>query len=189
MPAIVLLHSLKLPRGVKTLNDLFDLKKKPEKTIHLDIVPILDALVALIFFLLISTSFVQLTKHTIPPSAVSTITDPIVPPPLSPKIYVHGQGEQLAFTLKWEGTKPGSIQKKIVLNDEKESLLPKLRSETKKIIKNFLSKYPNEKSIQLGLSENTSYQDMVAIMDGIKEDIPDIVLISYKEVGLWYQNN
>ena len=59
-----------------------------------ELVPILDALTSVIFFLLLSTTFIELTKITVPPSQTSVVTDPQTPPPATPKLYIKVDGEK-----------------------------------------------------------------------------------------------
>lgn len=141
----------------------------------LNVVPIIDMFTTVVFFLLLSTSFIALTKLTVPPSRVSTISDPVAPPPLAPKMIVFGEAEQLKVSLSWAGTNPGIKTEAVRKNSLFET--------TKKMVEEFNKKYPDEKSLQLGMAENVKYQNLIAAMDGVRELMPDVVLISYQEVA------
>jgi len=157
-------------------------QKKPRRHIQeLNIVPILDMLTTVIFFLLLSTGFMEFTKHSIPPSATITVTDSKPETPLSPKLFLFEDITRLTIMLRWDGKNPGNAIETIA----HESKSPKERAliikATEKLIKNFSAEYPNEKTIQVGLTGRLPYQHLISLMDGIRSFIPDVVLISYNE--------
>jgi len=158
------------------MNDLFP-KPHRRRIQELNIVPILDMLTTVIFFLLLSTSFIEFNKLTVPPSRVSTITDPIAPPPMQPKMILVRKGDGRRLLMTWAGKTPGE-RSEIIGPDIVGAALVEL---SKKVITDFSEKYPGEKSLQLGLGSDVAYQDLVAVMDGAREHMPDIVLISYQE--------
>lgn len=159
-----------------------DLKNGPV----IDLVPILDAMTAVIFFLVLSGTFIEYTKHTMPQSTTSTITNPIAPAPVAPKLFIIAMSEKLDLVLKWEGDKPGMKSYRIPRSSENnrskmlERAVDKLTSEFKKT-------YPNENNIQLGLSELATYQETITVIDGIKNNIKDVVMNSYSEESM-FQN-
>ena len=162
--------------------DLFDLSKKQHEMPDLNVVPILDMLISVIFFLLLTTSFLQFTKQSVPPSSISKITDPVAPPPVSAKLIGVMKGTDLRLLLDWSGAKPGKVEKVVPMNpDDLLGSQKALLDTTTEMIKNFSEKYPKEKTIQIGLGENVSYQNLITIMDGTKEKLPDMVLFSYQE--------
>lgn len=145
----------------------------------LSVVPILDMFISLIFFLVLSISFIPLTKLTIPPSGVSKITEPLAPPPISPKLLVKKKGPSVIAELRWEGREPGHQQE---IWDEgvwgnPETLV--------KRVSDFLEKKRDilvgEKTLQISLSADTELQILISVMDGSRAMLPDIVLNSNAE--------
>lgn len=152
-------------------------KSHRRETPDLNIVPILDMLVCVIFFLILTTSFMKYTKQTVPPSAVSTITNPVAPPPLTPKLMCvkSKTGTGLRLLLTWSGTNPGQLDK------ETSAEVDDVLNNSKEIIDSFMQKFPSEKTIQIGLGADVSYQTLITIMDAAKEKMPDMILFSYQE--------
>ena len=65
------------------------LQKRPKKRMKdLNIVPILDMLTTVIFFLLMSTSFIEYTKLTLPPASTISSANSSAVPPVAPKMTV-----------------------------------------------------------------------------------------------------
>lgn len=148
----------------------------------LNVVPILDMLVSLIFFLLLTTAFLQFTKDSVPPSSVTTITDPVVPPPVAARLICVEGGGKIKLVLSWAGAEPGQAVKEIdtKTQDSPEETQTLIQAATD-LMGDFKSKYPTEKTLQLGLGPTVSYQKLVALMDATKEKMPDIVLFDYNE--------
>lgn len=147
-----------------------------------DLVPILDGLTSVIFFLLLSISFIGLTKITVPPSASSVVTaSDSKKPPLSPKLKVKNIGNELHLELAWLGEKPDQKVSKEVRNLNRNVLLG-LIEKVKVLSTEFKEIYPEEKTIQLAMSQDLNYQEMISIMDGLRPVFDDIVLNSYNEV-------
>jgi len=163
------------------MDDYFPTRHK-RRIIDLNIVPILDMLTTVIFFLLLSTSFMEYTKLTVPPSGVAVITDPLVPPPLGPKLILFKAGKELKAMLTWVGSKPGEAMDSVPITDLDETRVG-LVTLTRKMSKEFITKFPKEKTLQMGLSPKLPYQYLIAGMDGVRENMPDIVLISPLEVA------
>jgi biopolymer transport protein ExbD len=161
------------------MNDIFEKPHRRHVT-ELNIVPILDMLVTVIFFLLLSTSFIEFTKLTVPPSRVSTITEPLAPPPIAPKMLLVKRGESLRMILTWTGKAPGEVNE-IYKAEAPEKHNSGLQELSKRVLTDFTTKFPTEKTLQLGLGSNVAYQDLVSVMDGARDLLPDIVLISYNE--------
>ncbi|OFZ18779.1 MAG: hypothetical protein A2X94_06165 [Bdellovibrionales bacterium GWB1_55_8] len=159
-----------------------DLFAKPPKrgTLELNLVPIIDMLTSVIFFILLSTTFVAFTKVTVPPSRVISSTDPLAPPPVAPKVFLVRNQEGYSLSMLWGGAEPGEETKDITIATPGE-LPESLRSASLELSKNFHAKYPLERSVQLGLGSDVPYQGLISIMDGIRENVPDIVLVSYDE--------
>jgi biopolymer transport protein ExbD len=147
-------------------------KKKHVK--DLNIVPILDMLTTVIFFLLMSTSFMEYTKLTLPPA--STVSAPVesTTPPVAPKLLIKlAANGQYQAKLIWGGRRPGS--EVIVANSEE--MVKKITE----VLQNFKNKYNNEKTLQLSLARSVPYQELIHAMDAARESLPDVVLSSYQE--------
>jgi len=170
------------------VSDLFEIKRKREFR-NLNIVPILDMFTTVIFFLLLSTTFINLTKQTVPPSGVSTVTDPVAPPPLNPKIYLVNKSDQeFSFIIKWAGSKAGAKAVTFQREDlfqapSKNEMFNELAFEekVKPYLEKFKESYPKQKSIQIGLGADVEYMFLSKIMDMAIEFTPDVVLVSYNE--------
>lgn len=161
----------------------FDLPPRRHYLNDLNIVPILDMFVAIIFFLLLTTSFVGLTKLQVPPSSVSTITDPVVPPPLSPKLYLWSRGAELKIQLKWQGVQPGeSLLSLDLLQVRNTQAL--LTQKVGQVLADFKAQHPAEKTLQLSLESLLPFQLLIEVMDAARESLPDIVLLSPAEVAM-----
>ncbi|MEI7973399.1 MAG: biopolymer transporter ExbD [Bdellovibrio sp.] len=163
----------------------FGLDHPPRKKYlnDLNIVPILDMFVAIIFFLLLTTSFVGLTKLQVPPSAVSTITDPSIPPPVSPKLYLWSQDTQLRIQLKWQGVRPGEKLLNLDL-DQVRNTRALLTEKIRPLLVEFKSQHPTERTLQLSLESRLPFQSLIEVMDAARESLPDIVLLSPDEVAV-----
>lgn len=154
----------------------------PAKTSRIDdlnVVPILDMFISLIFFLILATSFVSYSKLTIPPSGISKVTEPMAPPPLSPKILAKKVGTDLVVKLKWEGGTPGVTEEKWSEAELKDSKQVVVKAKT--LLEKFTTKFPGEKTLQLSLSKDVNFQTLVSIMDGARDVLPDVVLNSSDE--------
>jgi biopolymer transport protein ExbD len=146
-----------------------------------DLVPILDGLTAVIFFMLLSISFVGITKLTLPPSAVSTAS-PSKEPPLSGRVVAKLEGETINVKIEWLGNTPGSYTEKATRIDaagKNASLLDAVE----KLAQRFKEKFPDEKTLQIAISSEMNYQELVSIMDGLRKNemYEDLVLSSYTE--------
>lgn len=152
-------------------------KETPEP----DLVPIVDCLVSVIFFLLFSTTFIELTKLTVPPAAISNATTSDNKLPLTPKFYVDVSGSSLSLLLTWAGNSPGSLKGNIPRVDSK-SPSEALQNKVKEMAEEFIKGHSTEKSIQVALSSEANYQELITVMDGLRKTIEDIVLMSPDEV-------
>ena len=157
-------------------------EKKPRRHIQdLNIVPILDMLTTVIFFLLLSTSFMEYTKHTVPPSATATVTTTSSELPLAPKLLYFGQKGFSKLLLRWGGKQPG--EDSFVIRKDTSTLEGRneLVSLSAKMVQKFSKEHPDEKTVQLGLAGKLPYQDLISVMDAVRPSMPDVVLISYAE--------
>lgn len=145
-----------------------------------DLVPIVDSLVSVIFFLLFSTTFIELTQMTVPPAVVSSSATKSEAPPVSPRFFMDFKGEQLQLTLKWKGEKPGSVSRKVARSQDFKPSLD-LENAVEEMTKEFTQQYTQEKTVQVSLFSEASYQELINVMDGLKRNFPDLVLISYEE--------
>ena len=156
-------------------------QKKPKKpTRDLNIVPILSMLTTVIFFLLMSTSFIEYTKLTLPPSqSVAAPLGAEAVKSLAPILYVRPVGTpvgtKIELHLTWQGKDPGHD----LIESEPEMVL----SQAEVLFRKFNSQFPLEKTLQISLEKSIKYQTLISIMEATKNLIPDIVLLSYREVN------
>lgn len=160
----------------------FGFPKRAKKSIdELNIVPILDMFVAIVFFLLLSASMVGMTKIVLPPSATTSVASDSPKRPLNPKLLVFNpkgaEQDTVKVILKWEGATPGSqviTVKEDIFKNEKIAI-----DEIKEMVAKFKEKFPEEKTIQISMQSKVPYQWLVSAMDGVRELLPDMVLNSY----------
>ncbi len=162
------------------MDDFAGLRPKRRSTMDIPLAPILDMLVAVIFFLLLSTTFVAYTKQNLPPAKVSTLPESSTETPLAPRVLVQRSGEQIQLILSWQGLKPGE-KRAMVRAQNPETFSADLYKAATDLVTPFSQTYVTELSVRLGLSESASFQDMITIMDAIVKSFPEIVLISYDE--------
>jgi hypothetical protein len=168
---------LKLPRDKVGMVD----EESHKQISEVPIVPIIDMLVAIIFFLLLSTTFFNLTFQSVPPSKNITITDPQVPPPPSPKLFIDDENNVLHLTLAWSGPQAGQRDMRFPLSTAKD-YSPQIASMAKTMVEEFLRVYPRESSIQVGLSPELPVQILLSTVEGINKTPLSVVLVSYKDV-------
>ena len=156
---------------------MFDeiMQRRPKRHLGgLNIVPILDMLTTIIFFLLISTSFIEYTKLTLPPAKMVISTKLAGTKPVLPKLLVTAIGKDYSLRLVWQGSEPGS--------DQAEARQSTVASQLQTLIEKFALKYPAEKTLQVSLDRGVNYQVLISVMDGARALMPDVVLLSYQEV-------
>jgi biopolymer transport protein ExbD len=151
------------------------LQKRPKKHVKdLNIVPILDMLTTVIFFLLMSTSFIEYTKLTLPPASTSSAPIENKDPPVAPRIMVTQKDEATyVIRLSWNGKNPGQSA-----GEADES---KIAEKTAEILTRFAKNYPAEKTLQVSMGKLVKYQALVSVMDGARDHLPDVVLTGYSE--------
>lgn len=163
------------------MND-FGFPKKKKRTIEdLNVVPILDMFVSIVFFLLLSASMVGMTKIVLPPSSTASVESGVTKVPLNPKLFVITSDKDpgmVKVLLRWEGDKPGGDS--VSLPDEVTKDQKKPVDEIKKMVKKFKDQFPEEKTIQISLQSGIIYQWLISAMDGVREILPDMVLNSYQ---------
>lgn len=137
-----------------------------------DLVPILDALTSVIFFLLLSATFMTLTKLTIPPATLAT-TKNADSVPLNPMYIVSEHNGELTLRLTWKGGVPGEITKRVA------RMMPRnfeLLAKTREIVTEFSNQFADQKTMQISLSSQIQYQELITVMDGLRSKYQDIVL-------------
>lgn len=145
---------------------------------EIPLAPVLDLLTVIIFFLLLSTSFVELTKQTLPPSSLSVITDPSTAIPLSLRFFMVRQGRNYNFIYRWTGDKPGEESRAIPASVNESQRTKDIRDIAANLSEKLKQRFPNEASVQLGLGSNITYQEVIAFMDGVREHFDDLVMVS-----------
>lgn len=161
--------------------DEFYEERKTRAISDLNIVPILDMFISIVFFLLLSTSLLGLTKIFLPPSGVHTITDPLTPPPLNPKMFLKSSSAGVKAILKWEGAKPGASVRELPNNILEDSARLDAIAQMKELVQTYKAQFPNEKTLQVGLDAGMPYQWLISMMDAASDDLPDLILLSYNE--------
>lgn len=162
------------------MDEMFQ-REKSRPIIDLNVVPIMDMLVCVIFFLLLSTTFMGYTNLQVPPSRVSTVKDEIATEPLSPKIMGFIRDNRLQLRLEWRGKNPGAKTSRVEPKDL-EGRAKAVETTMAELLKEFKSNYPNEATLQLSLAREVPYQILISMMDGARPYLPDVVLYSYSEV-------
>jgi biopolymer transport protein ExbD len=159
------------------MTDFLPKRRRRRHLKDIPLAPVLDLLTVVIFFLMLSTSFVELTKHTLPPASVSQLTDPQAKTPVSLKLFAVRKGGGYGLAFHWTGDSPGVERAQVAAgSDEKE-----LRTFADGLSKKLKDKFPDEASVQLSMASNVNYQEMIAIMDGVREHFEDLVLIAPQE--------
>ncbi len=160
-------------------DDLFSIKKR-DSSMELPIAAILDMMVSIIFFLLLSTTYYSLTFQSVPPSQTVTINDPLEPPPRSPRLLVTTSGANITAVLNWSGLEPGVARIKTTLANPMQ--FDAMFSERlAQIVRQFKTKFPLEKSIQIGFGSDVNYQVMITTLESVTPLIKDVALLSYVE--------
>jgi biopolymer transport protein ExbD len=161
--------------------DLFPMGKRRGIS-DLNVVPILDMLICVIFFLLLGTSFMEYTKQSLPPSSVSSVSDPALRP-LAPQLTAIESSKNIQMTLSWTGNSPGKVvvEMPATRGDDADPKRADLLHSISQMIDDFSAKFPTEKTLRIGLGANVPYQTLITIMDAVKEKMPDMVLFSYDE--------
>jgi biopolymer transport protein ExbD len=151
---------------------------------EIPIAPILDMLVAVIFFLLISTSFEEYARQTLPPASVGPAEPAAAgPPPLAPKLVARdAPAGGVTLALSWDGPEPGSLSAVVGPLGAGAALgreMGELREKAASLVERFAREHPGESSLRLGFSESFPYQGVISVMDGARGKIKSLVLISY----------
>ena len=159
----------------------FGFPKRKKRTLDdLNVVPILDMFVSIVFFLLLSASMVGMTKIVLPPSSTTSIESTQTKVPLNPKLFLISSkldSDTVKVLLSWEGVKPGSDSISLsenIFKDQKKQV-----EEIRTMIQKFKDQFPEEKTIQISLQSGIAYQWLISVMDGVREILPDMVLNSY----------
>lgn len=159
-------------------SDLVKLRRTRSQPDEPSLVPIIDMMTTIIIFLVLTTSFVSFTKHTLPPSGSSIVLDS-KKKPIQPQLYLQETRSSVVVKLKWEGSRPSESVKRVRRGTNLEA---QLVNQISSMMAEFKKRYPQEKSLQLGLTSKSSYQLLVSAMDGAQPHLPDIVLVSFLDV-------
>lgn len=161
--------------------DLFDIKIRRREHPEINLTPILDMLVSIIFFLLIFCVFSEYSQVSLP--AIQEVSGNTSQEPLlAPKVLVRSAPSgQVKLDLIWAGEHPG-YQTKTVAASEFNSAQAWTRI-LKSFTASFAQQYPKQKSIEVGLEGAFSYQHLVFVIDSLAEQFPDVALIDPKKVS------
>lgn len=165
------------------MDDFYFPRKKKKSIDDLNVVPILDMFVSIVFFLLLSASMVGLTKIVMPPASINSINRQSAGVPINPKLWVAPsttQSSMIKVLLQWEGSNPG--RDLLELNQDSTLKTVAVVGEIQNMVKKFKEKFPAEKTVQIALHKDLSYQWLITIMDGVREALPDMVLSSYEVI-------
>ena len=165
-------------------------KPKRKHIKEIPLAPILDLLVVVIFFLILSASFVELRQNIIPPSSSSIISSAVMDSdsiPLNPKLLIMGSKGNISLLLKWQGSTPGQILKKIKISQTNYDL--ELKTSTHEIVKEFKKNYPDQNQIQLGWHGDMIYQSVLTTVDGVVLEIKDLVLLSPEDSEILFKKS
>lgn len=148
---------------------------------RIDLVPIIDAMTCVIFFLLLSSTFIEFTKISMPQAVTSVVTTSVAKePPLTPKLIGVIKGDFIHLILSWNGKKPSHMEKR-VKRDPQNQRSEALQSTTQGIVQEFKKLYPQEPALLLGFAPKVTYQEMISAMDGARQELDDLVLVSWTE--------
>ena len=164
---------------------MHDFLKKPKRTHvkEIPLAPLLDLLTVVIFFLILSTSFMEIRQNILPPS--STIAAAPIENndnktvPINPKLIMYRENNYGMLLLKWGGENPGELRKKVNLTKDGYDFV--LKNNVRDLIKEFREKYPSEKTLQLGWQSKINYQTVLTVVDGVLVELRDLVFISPEE--------
>ncbi len=148
---------------------------------RIDLVPIIDAMTCVIFFLLLSSTFVEFTKISMPQAVSSVVTTSAAKePPLTPKLIGVVKGDFIHLVLSWSGKSPSQMEKR-VKRDPNNQRSEALQATAQGVAAEFKRMFPNEPALLLGLSPQATYQEMISVMDGARQEMKDLVLVSWTE--------
>jgi biopolymer transport protein ExbD len=163
------------------MNDLWFKPPARKRIKEIPLAPVLDLLTVVIFFLLLSASFLELTKHTLPPSSVSALANANAPVPLNLKVFLTRRGAGYNFDLRWTGDKPGREERALPRSQDVIRRAQDIRQVSSSLAQTLKTRFPGEASVQIGLGPNINYQEVIAVMDGVREHFEDLILVSPQE--------
>jgi biopolymer transport protein ExbD len=171
---------------------MHDFLKKPKRhhIKEIPLAPILDLLTVVIFFLILSASFIEMKQNTLPPSSTIASKNESTPStilPLNPKLIMGKNNGHMVLLLKWFGATPGQIFKKVKLSNDSYDLL--LKTNASDLLNDFLKKYPKESQIQLGWQGDIKYQTVLEVVDGVIPFLKDLVFMSPEESEILFQKS
>ena len=164
--------------------DEFDVPSQQVKGLNL--IPIVDMLTTIIFFLQMTVTFYSYSKHTLPPSAMSAASaaDAAKAPPLNLRAITKQIGaDRYRLVMAWQGANPSSLSYDFDLasTTSKEALRGVIAGIKAKAseIKDGVGR--GENTLRITLDKQIPLQILVTIMDGVKEKFPDLVLSNWSE--------
>ncbi len=165
-------------------------KPKRKHIKEIPLAPILDLLVVVIFFLILSASFVELRQNIIPPSSSSVISSAVMDSesvPLNPKLLIMNKKGVISLLMKWQGSKPGQTIKKLKISENDYDA--ELKSAAQEIVRKFKIDYPDQSQIQLGWHGDMIYQSVLTTVDGVLMEIKDLVLLSPEDSEILFKKS
>lgn len=171
---------------------MHDFLKKPKRhhVKEIPLAPILDLLTVVIFFLILSASFIEMRQNTLPPSSTITLAGASAKAediPVNPKLIMGIREGQIILLLKWFGANPGQLTRK--LTPGLKSYDFELKNSASLLLKEFKKNYPGENQMQLGWQGDIKYQKVLTVVDGIITEIKDLVFLSPEESETLFQKS
>lgn len=165
--------------------DEFDESSTPQVA-NLNLIPIVDMLTTIIFFLQMTVTFYSFSKHTLPPSSQTpaSMSEVEKVAPFNLKLLGLKTSEgNYQMVLIWQGSSPSSKSFELQISDESTKLqLDQSVSKFKELMKEIkLIAGSNEKSVRISLEKELPLQVLVSVIDSVKETFPDVVLSSSQE--------
>ena len=104
-----------------------------------NLVPVIDMLTAVIFFLLLSTVFMSLTKLSIPPSGTTKVTIDTTKQeaPLNPKLFATQNQNTIQIFLSWGGNHPDTKTIQITIDSNPKKASEQIAKVTSDLIQAF----------------------------------------------------
>lgn len=163
--------------------DAWQLPKKRRASPEINLTPILDMLVSIIFFLLIFCVFNQLTQITLPATTRAAGVDASSRRLSAELMILRAGADRVRFVMRWSGESPGSYDRYIARTQLKSNQA--WTEATRSFIEEFARKYPAEKTLHLGLDRAFSYQHLVTIIDAVKPKFQELALLSPDKIRLY----
>jgi biopolymer transport protein ExbD len=164
-------------------DDYIQMRKSRRQTSEMNLYPIIDMMATIIVFLVVSTSFTAFTKHTLPPSGVSTLASQNDTKPLQPMLMIAQRSEEIVLDLSWQGASPSSKRESVSIRGLSDAKISEaVRTRAGNLVAALRKQFPSEKTLQIGFSSESKYQLLISAMDGVQPEMPDVVLLDYFSV-------